>query len=196
VSTLTASPLLHSPHGLALSPDQRRLFVADPGAGQILVVDLKTGQVGPLATVPGLRDLALLADGSLLATVVLGAVRRVGATGSPVTDFSAAAPFEHPDGIVVEPAICAGKVPTIVGSAKRDVLRGTRLADVISGLGGKDRISGLGGNDVVCAGPGKDKVFGGAGRDRLLGQGGRDLLVGGKGKDRLRGGAGRDTQRQ
>ncbi len=196
VSALTASPLLKSPQGMALSPDQSRLFVADPSAGQIVVVDLKTGQVGPLAAVPGLRDVALLPDNSLLTTDILGAVHRVGATGSPVTAFSTAAPLENPDGIVVEPAVCAGKFPTVVGSDKRDVLRGTRLADVISGLGGKDRISGLGGNDVVCGGRGKDKVFGGGGRDRLLGQGGADLLAGGKGKDRLRGGAGKDTQRQ
>jgi hypothetical protein len=96
---------------------------------------------------------------------------------------------------------CAGKTATIVGSAAKDVLRGTGRRDVIVARGGNDVVRGMRGDDVLCGGPGKDKLFGGPGKDKLFGQGGkdrlfggpgRDMLVGGPGRDRLRGGGGRD----
>jgi uncharacterized delta-60 repeat protein len=87
---------------------------------------------------------------------------------------------------------CAGKPATIVGTVRRDRLRGTRRADVIVALGGRDRISALGGADLVCGGRGDDRLSGGAGPDRLRGQQGRDRLSGGPGKDRLAGGPQRD----
>jgi CSLREA domain-containing protein len=92
--------------------------------------------------------------------------------------------------------ICAGKPATIVGTAGRDVLKGTRKADVIVALAGNDAIRALAGNDLICGGKGKDVISGGPGRDRLLGQKGADTLRGGPGKDRLLGGAGADRQRQ
>ncbi|MDX6699229.1 MAG: hypothetical protein QOE65_2626 [Solirubrobacteraceae bacterium] len=96
---------------------------------------------------------------------------------------------------------CAGKRATIVGNARRNVLRGSRRADVIVSLGGNDVVYGNGGNDTICAGTGNDKVAGGVGNDRedggpgndsLLGQAGRDFLIGGVGNDRADGGAGND----
>jgi uncharacterized delta-60 repeat protein len=87
---------------------------------------------------------------------------------------------------------CAGRPATIVGSAARDVLRGTSRADVIVALAGNDRIRAGRGSDLVCAGPGNDSVRGGSGRDRLLGQRGRDRLLGGSGDDLLDGGQGND----
>jgi uncharacterized delta-60 repeat protein len=87
---------------------------------------------------------------------------------------------------------CAGKTATIVGTARRDRLRGTRKNDVIVALGGADRISGGGGKDVICGGNGNDTISGGAGNDRLYGQGGKDSLSGGAGKDTESGGAGND----
>jgi len=109
---------------------------------------------------------------------------------------------------------CAGKTATIVGTAGRDRIRGTRRADVIVALGGNDVITGLDGSDRVCAGAGNDKVAGGggndtvlagagndtlsggAGRDTLRGESGRDKLVGGAGRDKLVGGPGRDAEKQ
>ena len=87
---------------------------------------------------------------------------------------------------------CAGKPATIVGTAVRDRLRGTRRPDVIAMLGGNDVAGGGRGNDLICAGPGNDRVLGNSGSDRLNGQSGQDRLQGGAGKDRLAGGAGRD----
>ncbi len=81
---------------------------------------------------------------------------------------------------------CGGRVTTMVGTAKHDVIAGTRGRDVIAGLGGNDTLKGLRGNDLLCGGPGRDRLFGGRGRDRLLG---------GPGKDELRGGPGKDVRR-
>ena len=81
---------------------------------------------------------------------------------------------------------------TIMGSAGRDRLKGTRKADVIAGLGGNDTVNGLAGNDIVCGGAGADKLTGGAGADHLLGDAGADILTGGAGADTLTGGVGAD----
>ena len=87
---------------------------------------------------------------------------------------------------------CAGRPATIVGSAGRDTLRGTRRADVIVALGGNDRVFAGGGNDIVCGGSGNDRIAGGRGRDVLLGGSGRDRLTGGPQRDRCLGGGARD----
>ena len=81
---------------------------------------------------------------------------------------------------------------TIVGTNKKNRLRGTRRADVIVGLGGNDTISGLNGNDIVCGGKGDDKVSGGSGKDKLYGDSGKDRLSGDSGNDRESGGSGND----
>ena len=115
---------------------------------------------------------------------------------------------------------CAGKRATIVGTARRDLLRGTRRADVIVALGGNDRVkppaattwsaagparqpAGESGRDRLLGGPGNDHLTGGPGNDRLLGQSGRDRLLGGAastaagggGRDSCAGGVGRDRVR-
>ena len=56
---------------------------------------------------------------------------------------------------------CAGRKATIVGTARRDFLRGTRRRDVIAALGGTRRAR-AGGDDVICGG-GRDRLLGGAG---------------------------------
>jgi len=43
---------------------------------------------------------------------------------------------------------CAGRQATVVGTAGRDVLRGTGRADVIAAFGGDDRVDGPRGNDL------------------------------------------------
>lgn len=91
---------------------------------------------------------------------------------------------------------CQGRPATLVGTAGKDRLRGTKRADVIVALAGNDVVQGLGGNDLVCAGDGSDRVVGGPGKDRLYGEAGRDRLIGGIGKDRLVGGPDRDVVSQ
>jgi predicted extracellular nuclease len=88
---------------------------------------------------------------------------------------------------------CNGLVPTIVGTDRDDVLRGTTGRDVIMGLGGNDTITGGNGDDVVCGGAGDDVVSGGNGDDVLLGGAGDDTLRGENGSDTLIGGAGTDV---
>jgi hypothetical protein len=87
---------------------------------------------------------------------------------------------------------CRGKVATIVGTKRGDVIYGTRRADVIAGLGGNDVIIGRGGNDIICGGKGADRLVGKAGFDRLYGNAGPDRLFGSNGPDKLFGGAGND----
>ncbi len=97
---------------------------------------------------------------------------------------------------------CETLEPTIVGTARRDVLIGTHGPDVIFGLGGNDLILGLGGDDVLCGGPGNDKLYGswgddvlegGDGNDHLFGWKGDDILTGDDGNDRLYGSFGDDV---
>jgi hypothetical protein len=88
---------------------------------------------------------------------------------------------------------CGGKVATIVGTKRGEVIKGTAKADVIVARGGHDRIYGKGGNDTICAGLGHDKVYAGPGADRVFGQAGRDRLNGGPGPDFLAGQLDNDT---
>ncbi|MDQ2982788.1 MAG: M10 family metallopeptidase C-terminal domain-containing protein [Actinomycetota bacterium] len=90
---------------------------------------------------------------------------------------------------------CKGFRATKVGTARSNVIRGTKHRDVIVSLGGNDKIYGGAGPDVICAGPGKDLLSGGRGADVLVGNGGNDRLSGGKGIDVLQGGGGADTLR-
>ncbi|MDP9227823.1 MAG: hypothetical protein M3M99_02075, partial [Actinomycetota bacterium] len=108
---------------------------------------------------------------------------------------SVEAPGPHRNAIFSAPP-CARRFATQIGSAGRDVIKGTPGEDVILGLEGNDKISGLNGKDVICGGKGKDKLIGGRGRDRLLGEQGSDVLKGGKGRDVLKGGKGRDDVTQ
>jgi hypothetical protein len=78
---------------------------------------------------------------------------------------------------------CDNRIATLVGTAGRDVLRGSRGPDVIASGAGRDRVVGGRGNDRICTGAGRDLIEGGFGRD---------TLVGGPGADRIKGGAGRD----
>jgi hypothetical protein len=78
---------------------------------------------------------------------------------------------------------CGRRIATVTGTARRDVLRGSRGPDVIATGAGRDRVVGGRGNDRICTGAGRDAISGGPGRD---------TLVGGPGADRIGGGAGRD----
>ena len=88
---------------------------------------------------------------------------------------------------------CAGKIATIVGTNKGELIRGTPKNDVIVAKGGHDIVLGRGGNDIVCGNRGNDKLVGGGGNDLMFGQAGRDKHFGGPGRDRLVGGPANDS---
>ena len=75
----------------------------------------------------------------------------------------------------------------LVGTRKRDRIKGTDGGETVNARGGGDRVKARGGRDCV-----KGK----SGRDRIRGQGGADELVGGKGGDTIKArGGGRDVVR-
>lgn len=189
-------PALENSDGLFLTPDERYLYVGSYSRDSYERFDLRTGARSTLATNGPPYNTAQALDGRLLypnndnRDIEYASLEGVfGGTFSADTDLNL------PRGIVVEPPLCAGRFPTVVGTPGKDVLRGSAFADVVLAQGGNDTVKGLGGNDIVCGGPGRDMVYGGKGRDKLLGQAGKDKLFGGKGKDKLKGGAGRDVQR-
>ncbi len=51
-----------------------------------------------------------------------------------------------------QPGLCAGAIPTCVGSNVAEQIQGTPGPDVILAQGGNDKIVTLAGNDKVCAG--------------------------------------------
>ncbi len=109
---------------------------------------------------------------------------------------------------------------TIIGTPRRDDLRGGTGNDLIISLDGgdmlfgdhgdddlqsgintdtliggdgRDRLTGGAGNDLVFGGFGNDVLFGVGGVDRLNGEDGDDLIYGGPGNDIMKGGNGKDT---
>lgn len=97
---------------------------------------------------------------------------------------------------------CAGKLASVVGTAKDDVIRLRGKRTIVAGLGGDDTIIGSRGADLICAGDGRDRLLGGAGDDVLYGGrqadsasggGGDDRILSGGAKDRGVGGKGKDT---
>jgi Ca2+-binding RTX toxin-like protein len=186
-------PELDRPVGLSITPDERTLLLSTEDGDVVLSIDIATKAITqraianePLAAIP-------TPDGSILATEKVGArILRVPAGVTTGTVFSDDPVIAWPGDLVLEPARCAGLVPTVVGTTGADVLNGSAFADVIDTLGGNDVVNGLGGNDVICGGAGRDGLRGGPGRDTLYGQAGPDKLVGGNGRDKLVGGKGKD----
>jgi len=205
-SLLAESPILSGADGVALSVDERSLFVAafgSPDGGccappnTLARVDTQTGAVSTVATLNDAVAVSLRTDRSFLTSNVdEDVIQLVGPTGTPITNFSTEGPpFDYPHDTVIEPQPCAGLLPTVVGTTGDDRLVGSPFADVISTLGGRDVVKARAGKDVVCGGTGKDKLVGGSGKDRLLGEQGKDTLKGGKGKDVCKGGKGIDRGR-
>jgi DNA-binding beta-propeller fold protein YncE len=189
-------PDLNGPDGVMLSPDERYLYVGSFNVPRFIRYDLRTGAIAKFEIGLNPYSLALLPSNRLIFSDENNTdLDTVGLTGGATTEFSTDLDLLNPRDIVVEPARCGGRFPTVVGTNARDVIRGSAFADVISTLGGNDTIKSLGGKDLVCAGRGRDRLIGGGKRDRLLGQGGRDFLNGGPGRDVCRGGPGRDRQR-
>ena len=186
-------PDLDSLQGIALAPNGT-LYVLDAIDNQILRVDPVTGAATPITTGGLLSgnayNIAIEPAGTIVVANINGNnVVRVDPANGAQSEVGMAT---SPEGIVVEPPRCAGRLATIVGSPGRDTLLGSPFPDVIASLGGRDVIRGFKGNDLICSGPGPDRVFGGPGRDRILGGPGGDRILGGPGTDRILGGAGRD----
>ncbi len=86
---------------------------------------------------------------------------------------------------------CRGRIPTILGTAEDDDLRGTSGRDVIWAGPGDDTVHASLGNDLVCGGPGADLLHGGRGNDTVDGgPGDGDRVIGDLGDDHLFGGGG------
>ena len=189
------------------------VFVRDMQKGLTVTASRASGRLGVPADAAAF-DASISADGSFVAF------------DSRATNLSAADEDRFTDVFLrrlvyaKEPRLprCAGRIATVIGGDRRDVLKGTERKDVIVALAGDDRISSFAGADVVCAGPGRDRVeagsngsgggsdlvLGGPGADRLVlgpelgtlkGEAGNDLLLGSKGGDSLYGGPGNDILR-
>lgn len=203
-TVLFQDPAFDHGAGIALSPDERIAYVVDfeGTPNGVWRINLRTGAGRRIAVFPDAYFIDRLASGRFLVTD--DSARKIylmGPDGTKRGVFSQNPAFQEPNDVLVEPRRCRARIPTLVGTRTRNLLRGGPFRDVIAALGGHDRVAGGRGRDVVCAGPGRDRVFGGAARDVLLGQQGADRLFGGaagdlllghRGRDRLYGGRGRD----
>jgi streptogramin lyase len=176
VTVSDAGDGLQGGDGLARGPDGT-LYFAEEAAG-LQAVDPNTGAVTDLTGAIPYDGYGLAFDFHRrivfsAADDVYAADLRTGSFETVATNIGAGSGY--PEGFEVEPPTCKGKTATIVGSTKKDKLKGSKFKDVIHTLGGNDKVNAKGGNDIVCGGKGKDK---------LLGQGGKDKLDGGPGKDK------------
>ncbi len=88
---------------------------------------------------------------------------------------------------------CARTGNVVVGTAGRDVLRGTAGTDILFGRAGRDDLLGGRGADCLYGDGGRDRLVGGAGNDSMFGGDGDDRLTDGAGRDRFTGGRGNET---
>ena len=95
-----------------------------------------------------------------------------------------AVPVALPSSALAAPR-CLGRVATMVGTDRDDVLVGTPGPDVIVSGHGLDDVDGRGGDDRICSGGRPDFVRGGGGDDRIRAGGRSDTVFGGHGDDRL-----------
>jgi streptogramin lyase len=166
------------PDGLTVGPNGTVYVARETSIDRFLPRTRAASEVSSSADFSQLYDLELGFNGQLYVVdngdkVIRRVNPRTGAVAT-VGDPGQNAPV----GIAVQPPKCAGKSATVVGTQKKDKIKGSPGPDVIAGLGGNDAISGLGGGDRLCGGKGADK------------------LIGGKSHDILRGGPGHDSQRQ
>ena len=192
VTEFADDPSLDGADGLLLTPDERFLFVASWNTDPVNLlnrVDLRNGEVDDFAPFHDIVAVSRFPNGDFLASDTddsegFEGLRRLGRKGSPLTTFSGDSDFDYPHDAVIEPKKCKGKWPTVVGTDRKEKIKGSKFDDVISALGGNDKVNAGKGNDIVCAGKGNDKVNGAKGKDVLKGQKGRDKLNGGPGKDK------------
>ena len=177
---------LQGGEGLARGPDGTLYVIDYSGGAGLEAIDPKSARVSSLSgPIPFYDGYGLAYDfhGRVIfqgGTSVYSANIGTGGVRTIAEDFG------YPEGLEVEPPKCKGKTATIVGSTKKDKLKGSKFKDVIHTLGGKDKVNAKGGNDIVCGGGGKDKLKGSKGKDKLFGQAGKDKLDGGPGRDKER----------
>lgn len=99
-------------------------------------------------------------------------------------------PYVPPDMDPSKIPLCAGLLPTCVGTEGHDLILGSDKHDIIVGLEGNDVIHGDIGNDTICGGPGNDSILGARGEDTIFGDEGDDFLFGAPEADTLNGGPG------
>lgn len=137
------------------------LYAMDENDGRVIEVNPKTGATDTVAedsSLVGSYHLAIEPKGTLV----------VGNPGAPSvlrvnvrTGSVAAVPggdIANVESVTVEPPKCKGQLASIVGSTKKDNLKGSKFGDVIAGLQGGDKIKGAKGKDRICSGPGRDKI--------------------------------------
>jgi Ca2+-binding RTX toxin-like protein len=89
---------------------------------------------------------------------------------------------------------CTGATANVLGTSRKDSLRGTKGRALVAGGRGNDGLRGRGGEDCVFGESGSDKAGGGPGKDKVVGGGGNDTMKARDGKkDKLNCGAGNDT---
>ncbi len=172
---------LGAPYSVALSAAGRVLF-ADydafdpPGDGAIFSIARAGGQLHTISSGQLFGDpigLARSFQGPLFVAEQdnpdsNGEIIKVNPRNGKQKSLALAAPdLSAPGSVAVVPPRCFGRFATIVGSPKKDKLKGTRFADVIAGAGGNDKIKGLGGRDRICGGKGRDSLLGGPGKDKI-----------------------------
>jgi streptogramin lyase len=135
------------------------LFVVNTDDGTVLRIDPRTGVISPVGSGVGNSFSLAVAPSGLIYTTDYGAgtISSVDPSTGDV-DLVASEELDGPLGIEVAPPKCNGKLATIVGSTKKDKLKGSKFAAVIAGLKGKDRIKGGKAKDRICAGKSKDKL--------------------------------------
>jgi Ca2+-binding RTX toxin-like protein len=171
--------------GLVRMPNGK-LYAQDNAAGKIFEIDTRNGETRKVAEDAALfdsYDMTYDLDGNLLVANGPGGIYRANPRTGAVTSLIAAPAGGYVEGVGVQPARCAGKTPTIMGTRLAEKISGSPKPDVINGFGGNDVIRALGANDIVCGGKGRDRLLGGKGRDRLIGGPGKDRLVGGPKRD-------------
>ena len=163
---------LEAGYGLALGTDGT-IYTVESAAG-LEAVNPRSGAVDDLSGPVSYGGYGIARD--LRGRVLIqntGEITTVNPRNGAIAPVASAG-LNYPEGMEVEPPRCQGLTATIVGTHRRDVLKGSRFGDVIAGIGGRDKIRGKGGRDVICGGDGPDRISGGAGKDRCKGQAGRD----------------------
>ncbi len=154
------------PQGLTVAPNGKLMYIArEESIDRFRPRSGSASEVSSSAAFVNLYDLELGFNGQLYVVDNDNQlVFRVNPRSGSVTTVGDSTQ-QSPIGVAVQPPRCGGKTATIVGTQKRDRIKGSPGPDVIHGLGGADTIRGLKGNDRLCGGKGPDKLFGGPGRD-------------------------------
>lgn len=112
-------------------------------------------------------NLGSLANGASASVTVNGILTLAGTFNNQVGDQTDGQQANNSatQPVTVQPLLCNGLRPTIVGTPGADILTGTKGRDIIHGLSGNDAISGGNDNDIICGILGQDTLKGDCGTD-------------------------------